>query len=182
MISLQRPRDLAPFLDAQRTLAFTYAEVGATRDALPRGYAHDVNRVQLGTGDATFQSATHQLADWRMVPPWVQVEPRVPIAGDQVLGVLVNALGVWFTNAARIVYVIDEPRRYGFAYGTLPGHAERGEERFLVEHLADDSVWYDVRAFSRPRYWPARLAYPLTRLLQKQFGRDSKRAMLRALR
>jgi len=34
--------------------------------------------------------------------------------------------GVWFLNAARIVYVIDEPRRFSFAYGTLPGHAERG--------------------------------------------------------
>jgi uncharacterized protein (UPF0548 family) len=117
-----------------------------------------------------------------MFPPWVHVEPKVPIEEGQVLGVLVNALGVWFRNAARIVYVIDEPRRFGFAYGTLPGHAESGEERFVVEHLEDDSVWYDVRAFSRPRYWPARIAYPVTRMLQKLFARDSKQAMLRALR
>lgn len=182
MISLQRPRDLAAFLDAQRPLGFTYAEVGATRGDLPPGYAHDRNRVQLGTGDRAFASAKRQLAAWNMFPSWVQVEPRVPIEAGQMIAVLVNALGVWFTNAARIVYVIDEPRRYGFAYGTLPGHAERGEERFLVEHQDDDTVWYDVRAFSRPRYWPARIAYPLTRMLQKRFGRDSKRAMLRALR
>ena len=182
MISLQRPRDVARFLDAQRTLAFTYPEVGATRDGLPPGYAHDVNRVQLGTGSETFASARRQLGQWRMFPPWVQVEPLVPIEADQTLAVLVNALGVWFTNAARIVYVIDEPRRFGFAYGTLPGHAECGEERFLVEHSGDNTVWYDVRAFSRPRYWAARLAYPLTRRLQKRFGRDSKQAMLRALR
>ena len=182
MISLQRPRDLASFLDTQRTLALTYAEVGATRDALPAGYAHDQNRVQLGTGELVFASAKRQLAAWAMFPPWVQVEPLAPIEAGQMIAVLVHALGVWFTNAARIVYVIDEPRRFGFAYGTLPGHAERGEERFLVEHRADDTVWYDVRAFSRPRYWPARVAYPLTRMLQKRFGRDSKRAMLRALR
>ena len=34
----------------------------------------------------------------------------------------------------RVVYVVDEPDRRGFAYGTLPGHAESGEELFLVRY------------------------------------------------
>jgi uncharacterized protein (UPF0548 family) len=186
MMSVARPRAeaIARFLDEQRALPFTYADVGATRDAqTPRGYAIDHNRVRLGSGGATFASAQRQLRAWRMFPPWTAIEPATtPIEPDRVLGVLVNAFGVWFSNAARIVYVIDEPRRFGFAYGTLPAHAESGEERFVVEHLEDDSVWYDVYAFSRPRYWGARLAYPLTRRLQKRFGGDSKAAMLRALR
>ena len=42
---------------------------------------------------------------------------------------------------ARVVYVIDEPLRKGFAYGTLPGHPETGEEAFIVEYRDDDSVW-----------------------------------------
>ena len=54
-------------------------------------------------------------------------------------------------NACRIVYVIDEQgssERYGFAYGTLPDHMERGEERFTVEFDTDDqTVWYDLYAF-----------------------------------
>ena len=95
---------------------------------------------------------------------------------------LARAGGLWWLNACRIVYVIDEPspvRRFGFAYGTLPGHVECGEERFCVEHLADDSVWYDIRAFSRPRFWMTRLGYPLARRLQKRFAAESKAIMLR---
>lgn len=65
-------------------------------------------------------------------------------------------------------------RRSGFAYGTLTCHVERGEERFAVEWLADDSVWYDLRAFSRPQLWAARLAKPVARApapLRARFGR-----------
>jgi uncharacterized protein (UPF0548 family) len=71
--------------------------------------------------------------------------------------------------------------RFGFAYGTLPGHAESGEERFLVEwDRTGDAVRYDVLAFSRPRHPLARLGYPLTRRAQRRFARDSAAAMLRA--
>ena len=75
------------------------------------------------------------------------------------------AMGSWTVNAARIVYVVDTGelakssgvRQFGFAYGTLPGHMESGEERFLIEQLADGSVWYDIVAFSRPAHCrPAR--------------------------
>ena len=185
MWNLQRPSAdaIARFLDEQRALPFSYAEVGHSRDRNPAGYAIDHNRERLGSGEQTFVAARTAVRAWRMFPPWTAIEPiTTPIEQDRALAVLVHALGVWFLNAARIVYVIDEPRRFGFAYGTLPAHAERGEERFFVEHLDDDSVWYDVRAFSQPRYWGARAAYPVTRVLQKRFGRDSKAAMLRALR
>ena len=71
--------------------------------------------------------------------------------------------------------------RFGFAYGTLPDHAEKGEERFSVEwHHEDNSVWYDILAFSRPNHPLARLGLPLTRRLQRRFARDSKRAMVAA--
>lgn len=67
---------------------------------------------------------------------------------------------------ARVVYVIDEPRRRGFAYGTLAGHPEDGEESFIVERTDDGSVWLEIRAFSRPanrRWW---LVYPVLRMSQ----------------
>ena len=183
MRSFERPSPdaVARFLDAERALAFTYPEVGATRGEMPAGYAHDHNRQQLGLGAETFARARDAIRAWKMFPPWTAIEPKVPIEDGRVLGVLVNALGMWFLNSARIVYVIDEPRTFAFAYGTLPGHAECGEERFSVEHLEGGAVWYDVRAFSKPRYWGARVAYPVTRMLQRRFAQDSKRAMLRAL-
>ena len=78
----------------------------------------------------------------------------------------------------RVVSVVDEPNRFGFAYGTLPGHAECGEELFLVEKTEDGAVRYIIKAFSRPRIWMARLGYPIARAQQRKFVRDSKSSML----
>lgn len=77
----------------------------------------------------------------------------------------------------RIVTVIDEPRRRGFAYGTLPGHPLKGEESFIVERRDDDTVWITIRSFSRPssRFWWA--MYPVLRLLQEVFTRRYLRAL-----
>ena len=51
-------------------------------------------------------------------------------------------------------------KRFGFGYGTLPGHAERGEERFSVEWNREDGcVYYDVFAFSHPKHPLAWLGY-----------------------
>jgi uncharacterized protein (UPF0548 family) len=77
----------------------------------------------------------------------------------------------------RVVYVIDEPDRKGFAYGTLPGHPERGEESFVVERRTDESVWLTIRAFSRPSnrfFWAA---YPVLRMMQAIFTERYKRAL-----
>ena len=67
----------------------------------------------------------------------------------------------------RVVYVVDSADRRGFAYGTLPGHPECGEERFLVS-LDVDGTWLEIRAFSRPGRWFTHLAGPLGRLLQQR--------------
>ena len=68
-------------------------------------------------------------------------------------------------------------RRFAFAYGTLPEHAESGEERFQVEWKDDDSVWYDIFAFSRPNQLFSRMAYPYVRCKKKQFARESTLGM-----
>lgn len=99
------------------------------------------------------------------------------------MAVLARHYGFWSLNASRVVYVVDDRgahSKYGFAYGTLAEHAETGEERFTVElRPEDETVWYEIYAFSRPNGL-ARVGYPLSRRLQKQFARDSKAAMLRA--
>ena len=112
--------------------------------------------------------------------------PDAPIETGTTVGVLAHLPGFWSLNACRIVFVIDEEgevRRYGFAYGTLPEHVERGQESFVIEwHSKDDSVWYDILAYSRPNHFLAKMGYPVTRLLQKRFARDSMNAMLSASR
>jgi uncharacterized protein (UPF0548 family) len=188
MWTLTRPGDeqVRAFLQRQAQEPFSYAEVGASATGPPAGWTVDHNRVRLGSGQAVFDAACEALRRWRQFPaPLTRIcPPDAPLEPDITVAVLARAFGLWWLNAARIVYAIDEagpPRRFGFAYGTLPAHVESGEERFSVEHHADDSVWYDILAFSRPRYWMTRLAYPMTRLTQKRFARQSKEAMLRCV-
>ena len=146
----------------------------------------DHNRIQLGSGLETFERAKMAIRQWKMFAmPWIELcWPDAPISADTTVAVLISHFGFWSLNATRIVYVIEEHgtcEKYGFAYGTLTEHGEIGEERFAVEfHMQDESVWYDLFAFSRPRL-AARVTYPLSRYLQKRFAMDSKLAMKRAV-
>lgn len=191
---LRAPSDevVAAFLAAQRGQPLAYPEVGVSRDntARPAGYNLDHNRVKLGSGEKVFALACAALRAWRMFPaPWTKISPAAaPLTVGTTVAMQAQALGPWWLSACRIVYTLDEAgragegvRQFGFAYGTLPAHVEQGEERFSVELRADGEVWYDLRAFSRPRYWPVRLARPLARQLQRRFVRESQAAMRRAV-
>jgi uncharacterized protein (UPF0548 family) len=182
-ISEPTERDVIQFISAQRNLPFTYSEVGATVATAPTGYNVDHNRIQLGEGEATYARAVEALKNWRQFElGWVTIVPRgVAVEVDATVAVKARAFGTWSLNASRVVYVIDESRRFGFAYGTLPDHVERGEERFLIEWLPDNSVWYDIIAFSRPQHPLVKLSSPLARLLQKRFARDSLNRMKSAV-
>ena len=177
MFTITEPsdEDVAKFISSQRNLEFTYTQVGATNATPPAGYKVDHNRVQLGHGSETYKRAVDALKKWRQFElGWVTIVPRgVAVAAGATVAVKARAFGTWSLSAARVVYVIDESRRFGFAYGTLADHVECGEERFLIEWLADDSVWYDIFAFSKPRHPLVRLSSPLARLLQKRFARES---------
>ena len=191
MFHLTRPSDrqIAAFLATQRDLTFSYAEVGSTRGAPPPGYVVDRNRARLGVGQATFDRAVAALRAWRMSSlGWTSVHPAgAPTSIGTDVAVLVRHFGFWSLNACRVLYEFDDDdtasgiRRVGFAYGTLPGHGEIGEERFTIErHACDDSVWYDLYALSRPGHPLVRLAHPIARRLQRRFARLSKQAMITA--
>jgi uncharacterized protein (UPF0548 family) len=168
----------------QARLPLSHPHTGCTHGTTPPpGYVCDQHRVKLGGGDEVFAAASDALRRWAQFPPgWVRLDPTdAPIREGTVVTISARVCGVWWVNACRVVEVIDEPGRFGFAYGTLPGHAELGEERFLVERDADGGVWYTILAHSRPRLWLARLLYPLTRRTQKRFARDSMAAMVRAV-
>ncbi|WP_395142070.1 DUF1990 family protein [Armatimonas sp.] len=176
-LTLSQPTDatLAAFLKSA-TGPLSYPEVGATRSAshVP-GYDNDYNKICLGEGAEVFRSACDALRRWEHFPKgWVRIGAGIPpIHEGQKVAMLARAFGLIWISAAQIVYTIQEPRRFGFAYGTLSAHVECGEERFLIEWLPDNTVWYSLTAFSRPRRWFIRLGYPLARHLQKRFVRDS---------
>jgi uncharacterized protein (UPF0548 family) len=187
VFTLRKPSgaQIKAFIESQQLLEFSYPEVGATRTAPPSGYHVDHNRIRLGEGQEIYHYAITALRKWKHFDlGWVQLHPaNAPIVVGSVVGVLVHHLAFWSLNPTRIVYVIDEEsdvKKFGFAYGTLPDHAERGEERFSIEwHASDDSVWYDILAFSRPNKAAAKLGLPITRMLQRRFARDSLKVMLK---
>jgi uncharacterized protein (UPF0548 family) len=181
-------RDISRFLASLSQSDYSYEDVGATASIIPRSYTVDHNRVQVGSGAAAWERAIQGIRSWEMFNlGWVRLcWPDAPICAGSKVAVLVRHFGFYSLNGARIVYVVndDEPiKRFGFAYGTLADHAESGEERFMIEwNRQDDSVYYDLLAFSKPNQLLSRLGFPLARLLQKQFATDSKAAMLAFVR
>ncbi len=175
---------VAAFLQQQKGQKLSYKEVNQTYGAPPRGYDYDDIEIQIGEGDDDYTQARGALMAWRMFPQeWTKISVLndEPIAQGTTVAMQVRTLGIWWMNACRVVYIIDEQepvRRFGFAYGTLPAHVEQGEELFSIEQWADGTVWYRIQAFSRPRYWPVKMAQPIARLLQRKFVRDSQTAMV----
>ena len=163
-------------------LPFSYPEVGATAGRLPAGYHTMIVEQQVGTGRSWFDEAVHRLMSWdmhRRAGLLVDfADHDVTLNGVAVLGV---RLGPWRLRApVRVLDVIDTPSTAGFAYGTLPGHAECGEERFLVHLDPDGSVRAEIRAFSRPGRWFTRLGGPVARRVQTGTTRRYLKALTRS--
>lgn len=186
MFLLRRPTSVQvqAFLEQQRRGDYTYGEVGQTRDGLhPAGYALDRHTARLGSGDECFARATAAVRSWRMFEtPWIRLmNPQTPFQEGETLVVQVAHLGFYSLIPDRVVYTLDEPERFGFGYGTLAGHAEQGEERFLVTRSGTGEVNFELHAFSRPRHPLARLGTPVVRVLQRAAARSYTAAMRRAV-
>lgn len=162
------------------TTTFTYPDAGATAAAdLPGGYHHLFRTRTIGSGREDFVRAAEQLAGWEMhrrAGIVVSLEtPRAAVGVEVRLGLGVGPLKI--SAPCRVVYVIDDEREKGFAYGTLPGHPESGEERFSVVWRDDDDVEMHIRAFSRQATWWSRLGGPVARRFQLSITRKYLRAL-----
>ncbi|PQO31083.1 DUF1990 domain-containing protein [Blastopirellula marina] len=170
------------FIKSQCERKYSYCHQGKTAGTPPKGFQIDHTRVKLGYGIEVFEKAKEALGKWQQFElGWVVARPTTTtIREGETVCVIGKAAGLYWLNAARIVYVIDDrlnTPKFGFAYGTLPAHMEMGEERFLVEMDEYGDVWYDILAFSRPKRWIVWLVQPYMRKLQKQFARDSATRM-----
>lgn len=149
----------------------TYDHVGATAGALPSGYHHlRVSRL-VGSGEDAFVTAASALLSWQVhLHAGLRVTASAPTAAPGAVVLLGLGAGPLRVGAAcRVVYMVTESQRQGFAYGTLPGHPESGEEAFLVERRSDNSIVFTITAFSRPA--AARAAGPVGRLMQRHITR-----------
>lgn len=165
---------------------FTHEPIGASCDELvtaPDGFVLDRYATELGKGAEVFERGRAALCRIDNYPPSftrvVHLDPEAEVAEGGLFATVARHYGFASVHPCRILYVVDEARRFGFGFGTLPGHAESGEERFFVDMDASGLVTYDVQAFSRPHALLARLGAPIARRLQLRFQTETLETMRR---
>ncbi|MBO0837200.1 MAG: DUF1990 domain-containing protein [Actinobacteria bacterium] len=154
--------------DRLAAASLTYSEVGATAGQMPAQYRHLTRRVVIGRGHRVFADAGNAVTSWQVqLRAGLSVSASSPTAQPGAVAMLGLGVGQLRIGApCRVVYAVNQPHRRGFAYGTLPGHPESGEEAFIVELHEDDTVAFTVMAFSRPSTAVATAAGPVGRLIQ----------------
>ncbi|MBC8356077.1 MAG: DUF1990 domain-containing protein [Planctomycetes bacterium] len=193
MLTVRRPNTAAVTrcLEERQNTPFTYEPLGIS-ETLDISSEFDVDRQQtlLGFGEEVYQAAKDAIRRWEMFPEGLTklYWPNQAIRVGEHVAVLFRAGPLWSLNPCRIVHVCDSARsadgidRFGFAYGTLEGHLESGEERFSVRwNRNDDSVHYELLAVSRPNHFLTKVGYPYARVVQARFRRRSALAMKRAV-
>jgi uncharacterized protein (UPF0548 family) len=176
------------FLRDSEKLPLSYDPAGIAMSGSHRG-DRDEEVITIGSGREDFELARRALISWRHYDMnWVTLYSRGAVASvGNVVAVLIRHLGFWSLNGCRVLYTVgsnsDDTQQYGFAYGTLTNHAEGGEELFEVFiEPSTGQVMYRIKAISWPRATLARVGYPIVRLLQARFRRDSAAALQRAIR
>lgn len=180
------PDAIERFVRDSQSMPLSYGPVGLLneRDSSRR---IDEACVTIGRGAVDFARARAALEAWKQFDVgWVQHFPRnAPTATGTVVAVLIRHLGFWSLNGCRVVYQVGEREgtRFGYAYGTLPNHAEAGEELFEVRLDPESGdVTYRIRATSWANAPLAWLGQPYARVLQARFRHESGTAMRRAVR
>lgn len=179
-VQLRRVGKLGAVLADMQALPLSYPEHGATAGPLPAGYAHLRRRTRIGGGHSGLDRAAGALFRWRMhsgAGLIVAAHGPAEVGRTVVLG-LGRPLSL--VLPCRVVWVVDEEHRRGFAYGTLPGHPECGEESFVVERQPSGEIWLEVTAFSKPGHALVRLAGPAGSAAQRMYLRRYARALARA--
>ena len=167
-----RDHELRALLERARTDSLTYAPAGVSMGELtPAGLRRRHWTTLLG-GSNAFGRAVETLRTWGMHRgAGLRLAADGPIAvGTNVAFSASLPIG-WIDGTCRIVAVVDEPNRYGFAYGTLSVHPERGEQAFRLSRDEDGNVRFDIVGMSRPAHPLARLFSPLADDLQDRAAR-----------
>lgn len=164
-----------------------YPDVGATRTgSAPPGYRRLRHRFLVGAGAEAMTSAADAVLGWRMhraVGMRIAASAARAAPGVTVVG----AIGVGpfrIITPCRVIWATElgaDATRAGFAYGTLPGHPERGEESFVLDQAGNGQIWLTIESFSQPARWFARAAGPAGPALQSLFARRCAAALRRLI-
>lgn len=152
-------------LEQLRSAPLTYAAVGATAATSPSGYATMHLRKTLQRCD--FDAAAEDLMSWRVHRrAGLHVAASGTAQPDAVVDMRLGIGALTVRIPCRVIYVVDERDSRGFAYGTLPGHPESGEERFVLHRGPDGHIDFTITAFSRPATLLARAGGLVSRWTQ----------------
>lgn len=165
------------------TAPLTYDDVGATLgENLPDGYRHTERSVRVGKGRETFELAADALMSWEIQRgAGLRVLASSEVVEKGAVAVVRLTVGpVRIDGPNRVVAVIEERDRRGFAYGTLEGHPEKGEQVFLVDIAADGAVTFTVRSFTKGASLLALVGGPLNSRIQDQIVERYLMALLEA--
>jgi len=158
-------------LEEQKTSMLRAAPLSFTRHERPEGDAlagySRVNRsVTLRRRD--FDAAVRDLFEWRMHSrAGLRVQTSdIPLRQDTVVLMRWGLGPLSVKIPCRVLDIMDDSRHRGFAYGTLPGHPEAGEERFVLEQREDGRILFTITAYSRPASILAKFGGPISRAAQ----------------
>ena len=158
-------------------LGFTYSQVGLTKDYVcPAGFQVNHARSTLGIGQECFLNSVEAIRCFRMLDlGWLQCSPpEREVKEEMTVCTVMRMFGVYTVAATRVVYVEDRGSKFGFAYGTLPGHIVSGEERFTTTiDVSSGEVCFEVFSFSKAASMAHRLLWPLISRTQKRFCKQS---------
>ena len=140
----------------------------------PPGWSSRRQALRFGEADPVhaFEMARQGLLNWTQYDlAWTSVPIKPPIEVGAPVAILARTARLWSVNCCRIVYVVDEPGRFGYAIGTLPHHVEIGEELFLLQRDGP-RVSFEISSFSRGNGWFMRLAWAYATRAIDRFLRD----------
>jgi uncharacterized protein (UPF0548 family) len=173
-VSRRSSSDLSRLLAFAEAKGLTYDHIGSTLDPEEQARASvRRHRRDIGNGDGAFIHARDALRAWapqRKIGGAVH-PPDTPIEEGAAALVVLRLGPIEVTAPTRIVAVVDEPTRFGYAYGTLRGHPASGEESFLVELTADGVVRATIAIDAVSAIEPRRLITPVMRVMQAAIAR-----------
>jgi uncharacterized protein (UPF0548 family) len=168
-----------------REAPLTYDAVGTARSGqVPTGFRGAHRVAVVGSGRADFERAADAVLGWgAQRGAGLRVRATGPSSTPGTVVVLTAGLPrLGYDIPCRVVWGQADGDERGFAYGTLPGHPESGEECFLVRLTPDGEVVFEIRVFFRLSSPMARLAGPLALVLQRLATERYVAAVRRAAR
>jgi uncharacterized protein (UPF0548 family) len=161
-------------------MTLNYGCAGATQvsepawSLRPAGFRAIERTVRIGSGGQSWSSASEAIMCWG-----VKTRSGFDVHSDGKDGLfvrdgqnytLVARLGpLAISEPVKVVVVVSDLDRCGFAYGTRAGHPVSGEEAFIVSRDRNGDVWLTLRSLTRPSTGGWRRLFPLILVAQRWY-------------